>query len=65
MKPAFLMEIKNTIYVIIERGFECLLDIWGTTLGNCHDQVQCDCHEHDRDRPEADFDDERRQEKDE
>jgi hypothetical protein len=65
MKPAFLMEIKNTIYVIIERGFEYLLDIWGTTLGDYLDQVQCDCHEHDRDRPEADFDDERRQERDE
>jgi hypothetical protein len=37
----------------------------GTTLGDYHDQVQCDCDRHDCDRPEADFDDERRQEKDE
>src|SRR5262245_35110064 len=28
MKPAFHMEIKNTIYVMIERGFEYLLDVF-------------------------------------
>lgn len=37
----------------------------GMTLGDYHDQVQCDCHEHDRDMQQADFDDERRQERNE
>jgi hypothetical protein len=50
---------------MIERRFEYILDIWGTALGDYHDQVQCGRHEHDRDRPEADFDDKRRQERNE
>jgi hypothetical protein len=45
------------------------LNIQGATLGDYHDQVQCDCDGHDCDRPEADlpkdFDDEGRQERDE
>jgi hypothetical protein len=53
-------------------SFGYLVSIWGTTLSDYHDQVQCDRHEHDRERPEADwpkepkeFDDERRQKRNE
>jgi hypothetical protein len=54
---------------MIDRRFEYLLDIWGTTLGDYHDQGQHDRHIYACDRPEADlpddFDDERRQERNE
>jgi hypothetical protein len=52
----------------LDISFEYLVDIWGATLGDYHDQVQCDCDRHDCDRPAADLPkdgDERRQERDE